>query len=106
MTLGRSRKILLNTTQLNADLALKSVSLKRCCWSRACFTIGSGGMHAHVIWSLLSRTGAAVVPVCSVSFYGKLIALTSFPTSMVELGGFVCLLFVFFAFVFVEANTH
>lgn len=58
------------------------------CWTILCSPVSSGGMPANVIWSLLNRIRAALVLVssaCLFPSYGKLTALTSFLTNMIEL---------------------
>lgn len=48
------------------------------------------GIPATVVWSLLNRIGVAVVLVSSVHLfpcYGKLTAVTSFLTNVIELEG-------------------
>lgn len=52
------------------------------------FPSSSGEIPANVIWSLLNGIRAALVlvsSVCLFASYGKLTALTSFLTNMIEL---------------------
>lgn len=52
------------------------------------FPSSSGEIPANIIWSLLNRIRAALVlvsSVCLFASYGKLTALTSFLTNMIEL---------------------
>lgn len=68
-------------------LIKRGVSL---CWTSLCSTVSRRGIPANVIRSLLNRIRVAVVLVSSVRLfpcYGKLTALTSFLTNMIELEG-------------------